>query len=343
MTSVTASTTGPSAAITEAGSPDHMIKFIISIAMLVGGLQISQSLGGQAGGMAGKGMAKLQKMGSGAMKSVGTGLKRATGVERVQMAYKAYQDTKASERSVRSRDDALAASRAVGSIKKTIIAEPYKGIKDVVTQGQSRKAEKARAELAVIKDSKTKYIDDLAQGKARIEMERSSINTTGKRLDGSLVKGADKDKVLNELSEKEIQLTVQAQNSNLDYKKLGNKDYIKTEKEKALEPHKKDTDIIQKEAEIKEHEEKQARNNRLRNKALGIAGMAVAPLVPGHFAMELLRGKQASMPHISRSGDRDLNRAANYNSQKISTKKDELKYASKEKLMEAIKTTSDHH
>jgi len=341
MTNIAASSTGPSAAITEAGSPDHMIKFIISIAMLIGGLQISQQLGGQAGGMAGKGMAKLQKMGSGAMKSVGVGLKRATGIERVQMAYKSYKDTKASERSVRAREDALIANQAIGNIEKKVIAEPYKNVKNVVTQRQARKAEKAKSELEVIKDSKTKYIDDLAQGKVRIEQERQAINTTGKDLAGNAVK--DKVQALDQLDKRELGLTAQAKGQNLDYNKLGDKNYIKAEKEKAFASHKSDVDITAKEAEIKGHEDKQARNDKFRNRALTIAGIALSPIVPGHFAMEFLRGKQASMPHISRSGDRALNRAANYNSQKISTKKDELKYASKEKLMDTIKTTSDHH
>lgn len=59
---------GPSAGITEAGSPDHMIKFAISIAMLIGGLMVSQQIGGQAGAIAGKGMSRLQKIGSGTLR-----------------------------------------------------------------------------------------------------------------------------------------------------------------------------------------------------------------------------------------------------------------------------------
>ncbi len=47
--------------LTVAGSPDHMLNFVISIAMLYGGLQIAQSIGGAAGGIAGKGMAAINK------------------------------------------------------------------------------------------------------------------------------------------------------------------------------------------------------------------------------------------------------------------------------------------
>jgi len=46
---------------TEASKPSALIKFVIAIGMLIGGLQIAQSIGGAAGSMAGSGMAALQK------------------------------------------------------------------------------------------------------------------------------------------------------------------------------------------------------------------------------------------------------------------------------------------
>jgi len=60
-----AATSGPSVGISTAGSPDNMIKLIISIGMLIGGLQIAQEMGGAGGKMAGKGMSALQGLGSG--------------------------------------------------------------------------------------------------------------------------------------------------------------------------------------------------------------------------------------------------------------------------------------
>jgi hypothetical protein len=50
-----------SAAITEAGTPDHMIKFIISIGMLMGGLVVTQQIGGMAGSAAGKASGWIKK------------------------------------------------------------------------------------------------------------------------------------------------------------------------------------------------------------------------------------------------------------------------------------------
>ncbi len=54
---------------TEAGTSEQMLKYMISIAMLVGGLVVSQQIGGAAGKVAGKGMDALQKG-----KSMGIGL-----------------------------------------------------------------------------------------------------------------------------------------------------------------------------------------------------------------------------------------------------------------------------
>lgn len=67
-------------ALTEAGSEENMIKFIISVGMLLGGLMLAQEMGGKVGAIAGKGMAKLQTMGAGSLKvgkNIGTwGAKR---------------------------------------------------------------------------------------------------------------------------------------------------------------------------------------------------------------------------------------------------------------------------
>lgn len=58
---------------TKASTPEVFIKFIIAIGMLIGGLKISQEIGGSAGSMAGKGMAKIQK-GAAFVSGAATGL-----------------------------------------------------------------------------------------------------------------------------------------------------------------------------------------------------------------------------------------------------------------------------
>jgi hypothetical protein len=56
--------TGSGDMINEASKPSVFIKFIIGIGMLIGGLKIAQEVGGAAGSIAGKGMAKLNSMGA---------------------------------------------------------------------------------------------------------------------------------------------------------------------------------------------------------------------------------------------------------------------------------------
>lgn len=59
----TADSSAPQAGLTEAGSPSHMLKFIIAIAMLLGGLMVAQTIGGMAGSFAGTTISGLGAMG----------------------------------------------------------------------------------------------------------------------------------------------------------------------------------------------------------------------------------------------------------------------------------------
>ena len=71
---VDASATGTAAlAASKASTPGFLIQYVIAIGMLLGGLKISQEIGGAAGNMAGKGMAALQK-GQGIAMNAGKGL-----------------------------------------------------------------------------------------------------------------------------------------------------------------------------------------------------------------------------------------------------------------------------
>lgn len=65
--------------VTEASTPGVLIKFIIGIGMLIGGLKISQQIGGAAGSVAGKGMSKLSSMGTATVGYMGRSAVRAGG------------------------------------------------------------------------------------------------------------------------------------------------------------------------------------------------------------------------------------------------------------------------
>ncbi|MFA6194848.1 MAG: hypothetical protein WC719_03860 [Patescibacteria group bacterium] len=67
---------------TKASSPASLIQFVIAIGMLLGGLKISQEIGGAAGSMAGKGMSKISSGASfatGKITGAGKGLGKWTG------------------------------------------------------------------------------------------------------------------------------------------------------------------------------------------------------------------------------------------------------------------------
>lgn len=138
-----------SATITTAGSFEHMIKFLVSIGMLVGGLMIAQEMGGMAGKIAGKGMAKLQSMGAGAVKGVQRGAKRVTGIERAQNAVKAYKAKKESERQATAQRDAGVIQTGVGALKTTL-TQPLQWAKEKVKGSSSQKnIDKAREDIAM--------------------------------------------------------------------------------------------------------------------------------------------------------------------------------------------------
>ncbi len=109
-------------ASTQAGTKDNMILFIVSIGMLLGGMMIAQEMGGAAGKVVGKGMAKMQAMGAGAIKMG----KRATGIERAENAYKSYKSQKESKRQDLAQKDAGSMLKAEAKAKQAIASVPQK-------------------------------------------------------------------------------------------------------------------------------------------------------------------------------------------------------------------------
>lgn len=177
-----ASTSEIAATMTEAGSKDNMILFVVSIGMLLGGMMIAQEVGGMAGKVVGSGMGKLQALGAGAIKYG----KRATFIERGENAWKARQQRKESKRTELAQRDAGKLLGAEKAVKSTIakpfqamnngIASVFKGragvsdekIKEKEEALKKReeqkeklggKREKLSTDLNLIKDNKNKLID----------------------------------------------------------------------------------------------------------------------------------------------------------------------------------------
>ncbi len=375
-------TTGPAAGITQAGSPDHMIKFIISIAMLLGGLMISQQIGGQAGAIAGKGMQKMQKMGASAAKSLGTGLKRATGVERVQMAYKSYKDMKSSERTQRAREDAMRANEAIGKAKKTV-AKPFNYLEDrvstrIASLRGGKKLKAAEEEMSNIKQTRD---DEIKKNDNEVKLKQDAI----KNIDEGKFTPEMAEAELRDLQEREAQgqiltnaetarmATLETAISNPegaiaqdvadDYIASGQapalRDQILAEindlkgKKAEIEIEAK-VNIDAKQEEIDKLVKKQDKVKKWVSRgmaaSLGVAGAGLALTgigTPAAFGMVTASAGAVTgliaKKNLKNAGRDNLRRAANYNSQKIDTKKTELKNANKEKLLETINNSSDHH
>ncbi|MFA7365316.1 MAG: hypothetical protein WCZ12_03100 [Patescibacteria group bacterium] len=109
-----------SAGLTEAGSYDHMLKFIISIGMLLGGMMIAQEMGGVAGKALGKVSGKLNA-------AVTKGAKRVTGVERAENAIKSYRSQKESKRQDLAQRDAGMLMKGEAKIKRAV-AKPVQAV-----------------------------------------------------------------------------------------------------------------------------------------------------------------------------------------------------------------------
>lgn len=103
-------------AVTKASSPGALIKFVIAIGMLIGGLQISSQIGGAAGKMAGSGMKSVNKLGQIGKNS----LARVSGASYVSGVYKNYQSGRKSQREAKYKRDAETFTEAAGEVRRDI-------------------------------------------------------------------------------------------------------------------------------------------------------------------------------------------------------------------------------
>ncbi|PIR77580.1 MAG: hypothetical protein COU30_01665, partial [Candidatus Magasanikbacteria bacterium CG10_big_fil_rev_8_21_14_0_10_38_6] len=95
---------------TNASSPGALIKFVIAIGMLVGGLKIAQEVGGAAGSMAGKGMAAVNKAGKIGL----AGAAAITGVRAAKGIYKNYSSARKSAREDKYKNAAVKMADGIG-------------------------------------------------------------------------------------------------------------------------------------------------------------------------------------------------------------------------------------
>ncbi|MFA7049826.1 MAG: DMT family transporter [Patescibacteria group bacterium] len=365
-----------SASISEAGSQDNMTKFIISIGMLLGGLMIAQEMGGMAGSVAGKGMAKLQAMGSGAMNSVSKGAKRVTGIERAQNALKVRQSMKEGVRQERAQKDAGALLRAESKAKKAIASVPDKG-RQLVDRGMQRafgvnstqtKINEAKEQRKALEEKKKKieveFKDSIGKGDAMIS-QANNLEQTQTRFNqlqaetqknpGNLEAKEELKMVGADLSmmKKNAGLAVNADETAVATKVKELRDGGEKEKENdKLEDINKQ--ISAKDSEIQQHETvlgKQRKRSENWSKAtagiggavlggaLAIAtgGVAVGGL--GALAAGAFTGGAAGIggrKKIMRAGESDADLASNHNNSQISKAKEGFKDSKENEIRDVM-------
>lgn len=338
----------PSAAITEAGSEDNMIKFIISIAMLLGGLMIAQEMGGMAGKVAGGGMAKLQAMGSGALK-VG---KRVTGVQRVQDAYKARQSMKEAKRIERAQGDAQWATEKIGKAKEfagnqlmkplsktgDFVKERFGVGKNSIKEAEA-KVEQGKSDIENVTkfdlEGEIKLVNEL-------ENKRQDINNE-QMLKLNNAAPADHDKINEEYKEKRENLDAQIteKNDNIKSKyemvtgeKVNKVDDIKQDKIDKYKADKnafvdsKNSQIEKDELDLNKKRQKAEKIGKYSGAIGGVVGAIGGFALGGPVGAAIVTSALAAgfgRKKIKHAGEKDLDMASNYNSGQINKYKEKMK------------------
>lgn len=323
-----------SAAMTEAGTKDNITLFVVSICMLLGGLMISNEIGGMAGQIAGKAMGKIQNMGTGAVKGSFKGLKRVTGVERAQNALKTYQQARATKRSERAQRDAGAISQGVGQVKKTLaspfnkmgkwVGEKVKGWSGISDEGLAQ----ARGDLKNSEDKKIK-LEEL-KGKFTVlqeNMDKTSSNRQKEidEVNSSSLTQPEKDQQIADIGSKYLGeiLKQNIEKSTLltEFRTITGNTGLATIDEVSL-----DGEIASTETEIDD------KGKVLQGKMADAEDFDKNFSVLGNIFTLGLKNK------VKYAGEKDLDIASNYHSSELNKYKEKHKYDDEETLR---KTSSD--
>jgi hypothetical protein len=291
--------------ITEASCLNTFLPFILSIGFLLGGLIISQQVGGAIGSAAGRGIAAIRKG-----QAWGTArLKRWSGYDAVADHTKAYMAMRRSRREDRIRDSVGTISQGLGKAKDTLVARPAKWI-GVRTWGRfSGKHEKEEAEKELRrKEEEKREINDRIEDRQEFILEGMKYKYIGDNKWGKY----------NEHGEKE---------GEIEHEKL--QEDITKSFENTMESLKE---------KIRDLSKKQ-RSRDLKTKIV-LAGLgATAGAFTGGAALGVLGGiaggiygaaagglgVPAAGKAIREAGKADLNLASNYEYKKVNEERDALK------------------
>ena len=283
---------------TQASSPGALIKFVIAIGMLIGGLKISQQMGGVAGSMASKGMAAVNKAGKIGL----AGAAAITGVRAAKGIYKNYSSMKKSKREDRYK---TAAGNIAGKIGKA-----KQGVSDFVSDKTKK-----------VTDKVTNLVPGSKKRKERIA-----------NLDEQVLKDQKELSVMNDnFNNKEGKVNDYTYNNSTKKGKKGwyNKDGKKVE-EKEVEASVRDREIKLKESikenddEAKKEKKRQARVDKVAQATMLVGAVAVASMIPGPLA-GLIAASPVLHKNFKQSAKDDLDIGRNYRTNEVKKQEEALK------------------
>ena len=215
---------------TKASSPGALIKFVIAIGMLIGGLKISQQIGGAAGTIAGKGMAAVNKAGKIGL----AGAAAITGVRAAKGIYKNYSSMKKSKREDRYKNTAVNVAGKIGQAKQ--------GVSDFVSDKAKRVTDKVTNFVPGSKKRKERIVNldsQVAKDKEDLEVMRDNFTNKKGEVNGYKYQNSnDKTKrgwyndLGTKVKEKEVEESVRVRENDLKKNIKDNDDEAKIEKKK---------------------------------------------------------------------------------------------------------------
>lgn len=211
----TVNTSGDSASTTNdigtvASTPSALIKFVIAIGMLVGGLKIAQEFGGAAGSMAGKGMNSLNKAGKIGM----AGAAAITGVRAAKGIAKNYQAHRRGRREERYKTMSNNVIGTVGKAKKAVGTGVVGGLQRVRnTFADAKRVENTKQELSFEKDRLEQMQQNFNQKNGKVGRYQYVANPNGKG-------GSWRDKSNNIVSEDDVNKELSIQQKRVNNKEV---------------------------------------------------------------------------------------------------------------------------
>ena len=310
------STATSSAESTPFGTSDVMVKFIVAIGLLLGGMKITQEIGGVAGSAAGKVFSKGNALALKGGKALAGGVGAVTGYNYASGVVKSYVSQRKAKREESYRVGAERLAGGIGSVKKAAVApinQSAAWIKNK-TYGQSGvEAEKLAKE-------------------AKAARTQADINNTSYRRKENL-----KDEKTGEWEyDKATKKWKNKTGLSMSDEKMG--DSVKTKTQEL------DISATEMENKSKEARTRQNKIDKIAKYGMIGAGVATAALTGGIGGVALGAGVGLGIPKlgdkIKHAGEKDLNIASNWRLRQVTEAKDKMKTDSNADVLATMDNSS---